>query len=172
MIDTSIKEFLLNQNARINLVKLIEFMESTGIEFSDKILLGPSGMTTYERIYLNMDRLRKTHIKKVVYIILHEIGHFKRIVKFGGKDVVIAKLSYDDFNKFFDDIINEEVIADRYACFTYQILMDETYPREATQRLDLMCNKAQYVHTARLIFGVIKNKEENYKALFESFIEK
>jgi len=170
MIDESIKTHLRSKPSQLDFEALISFMESTGIEYRDRRLRGPLGLTTYYCIYLDMEKLMTVHEKLMYFVILHETAHYKRIVKMGGKDGVIKVLSNEDFEEFFNHVIGEEIFSDRYACHVYHKLNKFNFPREATQQLHLEERQRQYKGNARQLFGVVQNNEENYKRLLESFV--
>lgn len=52
-----------------------------------------------------------------LFIILHEIGHYKRIHKSRTMDLTVI-LTKDNKEQFVNDMINEEIIANKYACYT------------------------------------------------------
>ena len=171
MIDESIKEALLAKHGDLNFKALLEFMESTGINYHNRRMRGPMGIATYYAIYLDLDAIASYFDKLLYFIILHETGHYKRIERMGGKDGVIKMLSIEDFDEFSDHVIGEEIFADRYACFTYQILNKSKFPREATQNLHMKHVQEKYKEKSTIhLFGVVKNNEEVYKQLLESFL--
>jgi hypothetical protein len=79
--------------------------------------------------------------------------------------------SIDDFEKFCHHVIHEEIVADRYATYVYYLLNKEIFPKEATQQLDMEINKRRYQSTIKDLFGIVKNNEEDYVKLLESFVE-
>ncbi len=113
--------------------------------------------------------LRGFDFKQISFVIFHEVAHYKRIYKFG-KDKLIEKLSIENFDNFFNFILCEELIADRYAMYVYYKLKKESFPLELTQNLHLEYNINRYRYVAVDFFDKVKNNEENYKKLMESFI--
>ena len=170
MIDASIRTYLSGKVSSLNFKALLELMESTGIEYRDRKLRGPVGIATYYCIYLDLERLMQAHDKLLFFVIVHEIAHFKRIMKIGGKDGIIKLMSVDELDTFCENVFNEEIFADRYACYVYWLLNKDIYPRENTQELHLPYNQKAYRVGARHLFGVVQNNEENYKRLLESFV--
>lgn len=164
MIDKSIT---LKLGDRYN--KLLTLMSETGIEFRDRKLLGPQAMTTYYCIYLDMDKMLKHKHDKISYIILHEIGHFKRITKVG-KEQMIKSLSINTIDEFNEQVIGEEIFADRYSRLLYRWLYNEFLPINLTQQLENTINKSKYCAKIQKMFGIIDNSEEKYLKLVESFI--
>ena len=165
-MDKSIREKLKS----MDLEPILSFMEKTGIEFRDRKLVGPIGIATFYCVYLDIDKMISGFDSMTIgYIILHEIGHYKRIVKVG-KEHVLSMLSNDDFDIFSEHIIHEEIIADRYSSFVYKKLMNTTLPTERTQQLNIESNKIKYVNGTRRLFGVIENNEASYIKTLEGFI--
>jgi hypothetical protein len=169
-MDKSIGRILKKKNGGLDFTSLLKFMEESGIKFKNRKLRKVYGIATYQGVYLDMDKLVDHFNDRMIwYIILHEIGHFKRIEKIG-KNKVIELLSHEDFDEFCNHIIGEEIIADRYACFVYFIFNKENFPREATQQLETPLRKLEYRGVISGLFGIIKNDEENYKKLFDSYV--
>jgi hypothetical protein len=168
---TSIREKLKSVNQElIDLEPILCFMEKTGIEFRDRKLAGPIGIATFYCVYLDIDKIIDSFDSMTIgYIILHEIGHYKRISKMG-KEHILCMLSNDDFDIFSEHIIHEEIIADRYAGFAYNKLMNTTLPIEITQQLNIESNKIKYVNVTRQMFGIIENNEASYIKTLEGFI--
>jgi hypothetical protein len=166
MIEDSIKTLLKDKYFE----PILEFMENSGIDFRNKRLNGPLGVATYYCVFIDLVRLTNGFNNNLIaYIILHEVGHYKRIAKMG-KEGIIKNLSLEDFNEFCKFVINEEIVADRYSSFVVYLLTKELYPREATQQLHREDRQKRYKHSVRTLFGIVKNNEENYKGLLERFV--
>ena len=171
-MDKSIAKILKRKDGELDFSLLLKFMKESGIKFKNRKLHKVYGIATYYGVYLDVDKLTDHFNERMIwYIILHEIAHFKRIEKIG-KDKIIEFLSNEDFDEFCDHIIGEEIIADRYACFVYYLFNKEKFPREATQQLEKPLRKLEYRNVISGLFGMIKNNEENYKKIFESYIVK
>lgn len=169
MIDESIRKILSEKESELYFKGLLRFMESTGIEFRGREMTWPIGLATYYCVYLDINRLTRFNDKMVFYVILHEIGHHKRISKVG-KEYVINMLSIEDFELFSELVINEEIIADRYACQLFQRFNNMEFPRTATQQLHLEYKQTQYKYQLTQLFGFVNHSEENYITLLESFV--
>ena len=166
-MDESIK---IKLKKEVDLSPLIALMEASGVDFKNRKLNGPFGMATYLSVYLDVDKLLDCFNTRMIwFIILHEMGHFRRIQKMG-KDKPISMFSLEDYDAFCNHIISEEIFADRYACFIYYLNNKQEFPRLATQQLYLVENQQRYKMAIQPLFGVVKNKEENYIQLFESYI--
>lgn len=169
MIDESIRTVLNEKHGDLNFKGLLAHMEASGIDFKASGLIGPIGLATFYCVYIDMEKINAYHDKMLFFVILHEMGHFKRITKVG-KDTIIGMLSLENFEEFFAHVIGEEIAADRYACYCYNLLNREVFPRHHTQQLDKPSNQSKYRFNARMLFGKIQNNEENYKRLLESFL--
>ena len=172
-MDKTIREKLKDihpSNVIIDLEPILSYMESTGIEFRDRNLAGPMGIATFYCVYLDLDKMvRQFNTRMIGYIMLHELGHYKRILKMG-KQHVLDMLSNHDFDIFSDHVIGEEIAADRYASYVYLKLTKTILSREITQQLHLEHNRTRYRERTKQIFGIIENDEEKYIQLLEGFI--
>jgi hypothetical protein len=171
MIDESLKTALLEKHGTLDFKALVAFMESTGINYQNRRMRGPMGLATYHTVYVDLAVINQYPDNLLYFIILHETAHYKRIERMGGKDVVIKMLSIEDFEEFCQHVIGEEIVADRYACFVYQILTKFRFPREATQNLHMKHIQDRYKEKSAVhLFGVVKNNEDVYHQLLESFL--
>jgi hypothetical protein len=169
-MDKSIREKLSESNDDFDLNPILDFMEKSGIEYRDRSLKGPIGIATFYCVFLDINVLKNKFSNKIIaYVILHETGHFKRIKKMG-KEHVINMMSNTDFKSFSDHIIEEEMIADRYACHIFKSLTNEYLSREITQQLNIKSNRDVYVNKTRGMFGKITN-EKTYKQYLEQFTQ-
>lgn len=169
MVDESIKTLLKEKHGELDFNNLLFFMENTGIDFKARGLRGALGMTTSYCIYLDLDKFSCLNDKMLYFVIIHEMAHYKRINKVG-VDFVIKMLSHENFDAFCEYIINEEIIADRYACFLFNLFNKQIFPKGATQRLDDNYYKHNYKNNLKMLFGVVQNNEKKYKELLESFV--
>jgi len=172
-MDKTIREKLEGvrpERVTLDLEPILCFMENSGIDILDRNLKGPMGIGSIYCIYLDFDNLIRVFDTRMIgYVILHEIAHYKRIVKMG-KYKVFEMLSSHDFDIFSNHIIEEEIIADRYARYSFLKLTKEVLPKEMTQQLDLEYNSRRYREKNKAIFGVIENNEKSYVKLVESFV--
>lgn len=129
------------------------------------------GLATLYGIYIDVDRMLHSNLpnKILIFIILHEIAHYKRMVKFG-KEYYLNKLSRSDFEYFFEGVIEEEVFADRWASLMYYHLTGNLYPRDLTQQFDSDYIKSEYIAYCRSIFNKVQNDEEKYKELIKTIL--
>lgn len=146
----SVLQFILKQRVNINVL-------------NDEKCRRFIGLATLYGIYYDLKNLDEQPNKLKCFIMLHELAHAKRMKKLGKKKI-INDLSDKDFDSFCNHIINEEIIADRYASFLYFILTKEKYPVSMTQELHLESNKVKYkkiLHST--VFGLNDGTEKTYK---------
>jgi hypothetical protein len=89
----------------------------------------------------------------------------ERIGKYG----MINQLATENFDEFLNHIINEEIIADRFASIMYYSYNKKQYPKYRTQRLDQQSQKDKYVSQVEDLFGKIKD-EESYDKMLNLFV--
>ena len=89
-----------------------------------------------------------------------------------GKEQVLKNLSLNDFNDFFEHVVNEELIADTYGSLVFYMLNKKEYPSYYTQNLRDSNYKEKYKNTARGFFGQIQNDEASYTKFVNKFIKK
>ena len=175
MLSKKLKSVLTKNLSGCNVDGLICFMENNDVEYHIADLRGPLAMATFEGVFIDItrivDRLDINDGSLMYFIILHETGHMKRMKKLG-KEEIIRNLSLGVFDDFFEHVIGEEIIADRYSCYVYQKLNKKEFPRYMTQELNLEHKKERYKQTAKGFFGRIQNDEKKYKELFNQFIIK
>jgi hypothetical protein len=169
MLNEELKEKLRENLSDYNVESLITYMEELDVPFYKADLRGPLAMATFYGVYIDFSRVMNP--KLMFFIILHETAHIKRMRKLG-KEEILRNLSLEDFDAFFEHVVQEEQIADRYASYIYQKLNKDIYPSVMTQELHLEDNKIKYRQTARGFFGRIQNDEEKYKKFVEQFIIK
>ncbi len=175
MLKEELKNTLTEIIKKQNVEGLISFMENSDIEYHMADLRGPLAMATFEGVFIDLKRIMSRawmdDTRLIYFVILHETAHIKRMKKLGKKEI-LRNLSLDVFEEFFEHVVGEELIADRYGSYVYQKLNNEIFPNHMTQALDIKINKDRYQQTARGFFGRIQNDEKKYKELFEQFIIK
>jgi hypothetical protein len=169
MVDVTILEKLIERNGEYNFTKLVDYMLDTGFVYKDRKLKGPLAIATLNGVLLDMSVIDRYHDKLIYFILLHEIGHMKRIARMG-KDLMLANLSIEDFDEFTAHIFEEEIFADRYACRLFYHFNKEIYPWYETQQLNLKYKQEQYGPMARMYYGKIQNNEEKYNEMINNFI--
>ena len=98
-----------DENLNINFLK--KQLRGINVELLD-LKDGYLGFSTPNKIALNKN-LAKQSPSLFYYTILHELCHYKRFQKYNNK--MLSIIFTDDFEHFYPNILNEEIIADRYA---------------------------------------------------------
>ncbi len=170
MISDNLKEFLLerNEDSDLRFDKLVEMLENSKYDFFGVTLRGPMGLATYQKAYFDMDRLDYEDNQLIFFVMLHEYCHVMKIDKIG-KEEMISQLSEEDFNIFFNHVVEEEILADRFGSFYYFLLNKELYPKYRTQQLESDEYREKYVDKIIDVHGQIKD-EESYNKMLNYFI--
>lgn len=163
-------EFLkeMDDKSDLNFAGVFDILEETNITIENSELNEALGLATLYGLHIDISKMKERYIPEqlILFIILHEIAHYKRMLKFG-KQYYLNLLSRTDFESFFDSVIEEEVFADRWASLMYYKLNGKVYPKFMTQQLDKPEVQKKYRHNASKLFGVVDNDEENYKKLIK-----
>ena len=170
MLTKNLQELLLerNEGSNLNFTKLVETLENSEYEFIGTTLRGVMGLATYNKAYFDMSGLDSVDSQLIFFVILHEYCHVMAIDRMG-KEGMITNLAEKDFDKFFNHIVGEEILADRFASLFYYHYNKRQYPRYRTQRLYDQDVKNAYADKILDIHGKV-NDEESYDKLMEYFI--
>lgn len=170
MISDNLKEFLLerNEDSELNFDVLVEMLENSKYEFLGVNLRGPMGLATYQKAYFDMDRMDYEDNELIFFVILHEYCHVMKITKMG-KEEMISQLSEEDFDIFFNHVVEEEIVADRFGSFYYFHLNKKPYPKYRTQQLEDEEYRLKYVDKIIDVHGKIKD-EDTYNKMLSYFI--
>ncbi len=173
MLNKKLKKALVENITTKNIDELICFMENSGVRYYMADLTGPLALATFYGVYIDINKIKTKAVggMLIYFVILHETAHMKRIKKLGKKEI-LRNLSLKDFDEFFNHILGEELIADRYGCFMYYNLTKQIYPKSMTQNLHIKEVVDTYKSTARYLYGQIENNEDDYKKLVNKFIKK
>jgi hypothetical protein len=152
---------------------LLEFMLASGINYqAANLKYGAVGFASLDGVYIDINRLKYDEPMAIYFTILHETGHIKRMKKIG-KDKFLSDMSLENFDAFFNMVILEEKMADRYAAYTYHALTKKTIPTHLSKRMEVSGRTEMYKSAMRhLLFNKVKNNEENYKNLVNELIER
>ena len=172
-MDKDIAESLLkwHYNTDLNFIRLMNFINDSNIPVVNTKLINAVGMATYYTIHLDINILELQPPMLRYFIILHEIGHYKRLQK-KGLEFHLHKLSASNVETLYTHILNEETIADNYGMFVFKRLTGLEYPYEMTQRIKDYENKIKFMDTAYSLFGKLENSEDKYKSMIEQYIIK
>lgn len=170
-MDKIVAEYILkwHYETDLNFIKLLGFINDNNIPIVDSTLVNALGMATYYKIHLDLKNIDNQPSLLRYFIILHEIGHYKRLQK-KGLDYHLHKLSSDNVETIYTHILNEETIADNYGMLTFKLLTGNQYPYEMTQQIKEYENKIKFIDTAYSLIGKLNNSEDNYKAMIQQYI--
>ncbi len=170
MISENLKQHLLERDAKsvLEFGQLVKLLDDSEYEFIGCTLNGPTGMATYRKAYFDLELLELNDDQLVFFVILHEYCHVLKIDKIG-KAEMINQLSSEDFDEFLNHIIDEEILADRFASIMYYYYNKKQYPKYRTQILEKQSEKDKYVYKVEDLFGKIKD-EESYDKIVNLFI--
>lgn len=122
-----------------------------------------NGLTVWDKILFDSKQMHWLSEEKKLFVILHELCHHLRLQKILKRDY-FKIFATDDFELLADTIITEEIIADRYACFTFYLLTGNTFDKRFTQNLELSENKSRY---KKMIDEYMFNKFNSEEEYFE-----
>jgi hypothetical protein len=173
MLNKNLKKALVDNLPSKNVEALICFMENAGVKYYMADLRGPLALATYYGVYIDLNTIKNRGLSEMLiyFIIFHETAHMKRIKRMG-KKLLLKNLSTTDFDLFFEHVLGEELVADRYGCYMYYNLTKKVYPKYMTQQLDIKENAERYKGLARQLYGQVDNDENKYKELINKFIRK
>lgn len=169
MLDVEIKEILNKRLNKLNVIRLISYMEDSGAKYINSKIKNAYGMTSFDTVYINFDGIPNDIM--LYFVIIHETSHYKRIKKIG-TEKILEKLSNSNFNEFYNFLLGEEIICDRYGSLLYYYFNNKKYPKHYTQCLDSDINKEKYREMTRFLHKKIENNEESFNKFIESFITK
>lgn len=129
----------------------VEFVKTHDVPVEFRKLNGARGIADFDKVYV--DPIKCETVEMLMYVTLHEIGHSKRWARVG-REQFMKNFTEQEFEDFFEFIINEEIIADRYAGLTYRVLTGES--TKLTQGLEEEWAKEQYRQPASAMHMMIK----------------
>jgi hypothetical protein len=128
------------------------------------------GFAMFDKIVVDADKFYDLPDVVQVFFLLHELCHSLRFDKLGF-DHYLTLLANENFDEFANTVINEELIADRYASIMFYRLTGLTYSPYLTQRLTEPYYKDRYIrHVVPLLFKKFKNRKA-YEKFWANFYE-
>lgn len=134
-----------------------------------KFKLNVVGLATFDGIFINSKLIDRVDV--LYYAIIHEIAHKLRIIDLGF-DAYSNNILKLDFESYFKHIVEEEIIADRYACIIGSILNKEHKSfNKYNQGLESSMRQEIYKPRLKELYDSIPNTYEEYvKFLYESIV--
>ena len=170
MINEKLKTFLLERGKKspLKFKVLVDFLEESKYEFIGGELLGAYGLATINKAYFNIPELDKVDNQLIYFVILHEYCHVLRIERVG-KDGMIKALSVSDFKDYYEHILEEEILADRFGSFFYFHLNKKLYPKYRTQQLYREEIRNEFIDKMESLHGLITD-EKSYDEVMSTYI--
>lgn len=170
MISENLKQLLLqrDENSELDFKGLVEFLENSEYEFIGGKLRGVLGVATVGKAVFDIDWLSIEDNQLIFFVVLHEYAHLLRITKMG-KDKIVSFFAEEDFDKFLDHIVGEEIIADRFGALMFHHFNKEVFPRYRTQRLHEETRREQYGEQIGNIHGMVTD-EKSYDDMINLII--
>ena len=159
-----------NTHNKLNFEGLFDLLETHNVRIRFvEFKVNAVGIATFDCIYVNLNFLHRIDI--IYYTILHEMGHYLRINRFGFEYYVEHFLN-NTIEDFFKYVINEEIIADRYAGFVGHYLnKDNTCFRNYSQGLEDVNKQEEYKELIEDLFDSIpKDYDEYVKFVHENIV--
>jgi len=159
-MDKNLKKFLnkLGEESSLNFKALIKLIEDGNIPIiAYGISGGPVGIAFHNKILVDILGLYNMGYKMSYFTILHEIGHYLRLKKHPKNHII--NLYKGDFQPFIDDVIYEELFADRFANLVYYKLNKQRlgyYQFRANDNNRIN----QYTERIRPLFNMVNTKED------------
>lgn len=151
-------EYFKLESPNLNWVGLEKISNSYNIEVKN-FLVRAAGLSFNGNIYISNTIIYNVTPKEFFFILLHEIAHNKRNIKYNS-DEKLVNLGKGDFEVFFQYVINEEVIADRYAKQLYFYLNRET--TDIGQNLDQLYYQNRYRSHAKTTYDMVPKTINEY----------
>jgi Zn-dependent peptidase ImmA (M78 family) len=163
-----INEYKVDDSCYFNeLEKLFENVPVTITPFKMKA----AGFAIDEGIFINENIIGYASKDEIAYLLLHELGHYKRINRFNnGKTLneFIESIS-QNFDSLFDCIITEEIVAERYGLYCFRKLSGRDY-HYWTQDLHIIENQDKYKPNVRYVYNSMNDSDLNYSDFMKKSI--
>jgi len=129
------------------------------------------GLASYKEVFIDINKMvNRIDYELSLFIILHEIAHYKRITKMGFSKY-LDNITNEDIIVFLDFIIQEEIFADRWASLVFYLKTGKEFPRNKTQRLDDKCNREKYERRLGPSHEVYKGKTVyDYEEILKNYV--
>lgn len=165
-----VKEFFQEKHTdNLNFNGLYEYIIENNIEIEfTNIRFSAIGFTSYDKVYISKSIPSYIDDNVLFMIICHEIGHFLRFRKKGLK-FHLNNLSINDKEIFFEKLIHEEIIADKFSCLLFYHLNRFIYEGQM-QDLHLTENVDKYKQQVDFLYQYYSSDENEYIKTINNFI--
>ena len=157
----------------------VNICENENIKINDVEISGKNtlGFSSHKEIFLDWDKMVNysssdiISLEMILFIIYHEIAHYKRIMKIGVEEH-LKMISNKDFNSFSNYIINEEMFADRWAKLMFykfnRIILADHY----MQPLHYPEIRVKYEEKLKRDHKILSSGPEKYQEVLDKYIIK
>jgi hypothetical protein len=166
----------MGEYSGFNYVSVLEIAKENNIELIDaKLVGGIMGIATHKCIYLDIDKIIDTiqvggfDWDKGLFILYHEIAHYKRIKKIGDNEY-LKRLTCDSVDDYCDYVINEEIFADRWATRMFYKFNNMIIPKNQTQGLWDKYIRKKYEKHIKWDHQLIRNNVEAYDKVISNYV--
>ena len=126
-----VKKYLmkLDEDSDLNFAGLAKLIEANEIPIKNTRFTVPApGMCANDCVYLDIPGIESVNSYTYkFFVVAHEISHFLRF-KRKGENYNKDSYKENDFNKFGEFVIFEEMFADRFARYIYNSLNESRFP--------------------------------------------
>jgi hypothetical protein len=166
MISKILKEILEHRdlNSDIDFQRLIYLFEQSDIEFITAELDSYGGVAINKKVIYDYNTMIYGDSNLILFLLLHEYCHALRVNKFG-YSVMINFFIQDSFDIFKKHIIEEEIIADRFASYYYYCITGIKVPDNMVQQLEISDNANKYGENIKPFFYSINSIDDYDKVL-------
>lgn len=163
-MDVKVKRFLkkMGKKSHLNFKGLIKLIKNNNIPIKESGISGPAGIAFHNKILVDIIALDVEGDRMTYFTLLHEIGHYLRLQKIP-KNYIIDLYKGKDFKLFFNDVVYEELFADKFANLMYYQLNKESI-NFYQFRIGDDYGIGKYEDILRPLFDMVNSKKD-YKKL-------
>jgi len=164
-MNANIEKFILSfdEDSRLDFTKLVEFIKFNNIPIKQIGIKVAPAVTSAEVIYLDFDGVLDTEKRFgsqfIYFLILHEIGHFLRLRKYG-ENLIKDMYAIPEYPDFLDKVMEEENFADKFGCIMFYKLNGVRYMGQLT-------NRDVYAYQMSSVYNAVHHGKLNYEAMLE-----
>ena len=140
---------------------LINTLENSETYFMVSTLDGPLGIALSGSVILDINIVDNSLNNAFIFFLIKKFG----IEKF------INLFKQDSFDEFFNHVIEEEILADRFASYHFSKLNNRKCPSDLPQGLEYSLCQINYKEMLKPIFDMVNSEDDYYKLVSNIFID-